>query len=372
MSMPSFIPPDPALTRSEVLNWLISSIAMEEAGLSHIINAEGEKLQFILGTLPGLTGGAATIEDALNANKSVQNTMEDMISNQLMLNSKLSSVLNAPSYLGVIGATGATGPTGPVTGATGAAGVTGAIGAIGPTGSTGATGVIGVTGPSGTIGPVGGIGATGLIGVTGADGPTGSVGATGITGATGSTGATGATGSTGGSGSIGPTGPNGPAGLTGAAGSIGATGATGPTGALGPNPSATAGFAANTTGGLITVLVGGVSLALPNAQIFSADITPNAGNNLFTVNTAGLYRISYHVNTTLSVLLGTRLQINGVNNTASTVLPLISLSSFYNEIEINLGAGSNIALQMFPPLLAGVATLPVNALGASLMIIRLS
>ena len=44
---------------------------MEELGLSHILNAEGEKLQYILGTLPGLSGPPATVSDVLAANESV-------------------------------------------------------------------------------------------------------------------------------------------------------------------------------------------------------------------------------------------------------------------------------------------------------------
>lgn len=108
MSQPTFPNIDPPLERSEVLNWLISSVAYEELGLSHIINAEGEKLQFILGTQPGLTGGSATIDDALAANESVQNTLENMLSNQMMLNGKLIAALNAPAFTGP---TGATAPT---------------------------------------------------------------------------------------------------------------------------------------------------------------------------------------------------------------------------------------------------------------------
>ena len=53
MSMPSFPPNGADLTREEALTMIIASIAMEELALSHIINAEGEKLQYILGTLPG-------------------------------------------------------------------------------------------------------------------------------------------------------------------------------------------------------------------------------------------------------------------------------------------------------------------------------
>lgn len=107
-------------------------------------------------------------------------------------------------------------------------------------------------------------------------------------------------------------------------------------------------------------MLGGVDLTLANSQLFFADIAPNASNPVFTVNTPGRYRISYHVNTTASLLMGTRLRINGPNTTASTITPIIASSNFSNEIEIHLVANSTISLQMFPPALAGVATLIGN------------
>lgn len=372
MSQPSFPIIDPPLQRDDMLNQIISSIAMEELSLSHIINAEGEKLQFILGTLPGLTGGNATIEDALAGNESVRNTLENMISNQMMLNGKLSAALGAPAFLGGTGATGPTGATGSFTGATGTTGVTGADGATGATGLDGATGITGATGATGAAGVAGNTGATGVTGITGADGPTGAIGATGATGQIGAIGATGPTGATGAIGTVGATGPNGADGATGAIGPVGPTGITGPTGTNGPNPTATAAFAANTVGGSIAILPTGTDVVLANAQLLSADITVNGANTLFTVQTAGYYRISYHVNTTLGVLMGTRLRINGANNTASTIAPLLTLSRFSNEIEVNLPANSTISLQMFSPLGAGVAVLLSGGAGASLMIIRLS
>ncbi|WP_242071583.1 hypothetical protein [Bacillus thuringiensis] len=50
MSLPNLpdITPDISVTRQEAINLLLSSIAMEEIGLSHILNAEGEKLQHFL------------------------------------------------------------------------------------------------------------------------------------------------------------------------------------------------------------------------------------------------------------------------------------------------------------------------------------
>lgn len=46
MSLPNIpdIAPEISLNRCESINLLLSSIALEEIGLSHIINAEGEKI----------------------------------------------------------------------------------------------------------------------------------------------------------------------------------------------------------------------------------------------------------------------------------------------------------------------------------------
>ena len=75
MSLPSFPHVDPHIQREDAVNQILSSIAMEELGLSHILNAEGEKLQFILWTLPGLSGPPATVNDVLAANESVRSML---------------------------------------------------------------------------------------------------------------------------------------------------------------------------------------------------------------------------------------------------------------------------------------------------------
>ena len=73
---------------------IIASIAMEELALSHIINAEGEKLQYILGTLPG-TKPCACPQDVLAVNKSVASLLDVVAQNQMLLKSKLEKVLEA-------------------------------------------------------------------------------------------------------------------------------------------------------------------------------------------------------------------------------------------------------------------------------------
>ena len=94
MSMPSFPPNGADMTREEALTMIIASIAMEELALSHILNAEGEKLQYILGTLPG-TKPCAGHQEVLAVNKSVAALLEAVAQNQILLKSKLEKVLEA-------------------------------------------------------------------------------------------------------------------------------------------------------------------------------------------------------------------------------------------------------------------------------------
>lgn len=110
MSIPSFPVISPALTRADSINQILSSIALEELGMSHILNSEGEKLQFVLGTLPGLTGGSATYEQVLAANESVQGMLNSALENQMLLNAKMAAALGAPVILGATGPTGSTEP----------------------------------------------------------------------------------------------------------------------------------------------------------------------------------------------------------------------------------------------------------------------
>ena len=100
MSMPSFPPNGADLTREEALTMIIASIAMEELALSHILNAEGEKLQYILGTLPGAKPCACP-QDVLAVNKSVASLLDVVAQNQMLLKGKLEKVLEAcPAALG--------------------------------------------------------------------------------------------------------------------------------------------------------------------------------------------------------------------------------------------------------------------------------
>ncbi len=315
MSLPSFPNVDPPIQREDAVNQILSSIAMEELGLSHILNAEGEKLQYILGTLPGLSGPAATVEDVLSANESVRNLLKAAVQNQIFLKAKMQGALEASPMQGPAG------PTGP-TGSAGATGATGATGAAGATGATGSVGATGATGPAGPTGPTGPTGATGPAGPTGPD-------------------------------LFGPDGPTGP---------------TGPAGPTGPVIIDFA-YAANT--GAAVIPVDGL-VPLPNDQVKAKDITVSPDSTKFTVKTGGVYQVGYVVNTDKALTAGARLLVNGTPREASAAggIAALSLSRLSNEVLLRLSDNDEISLQIFNNPI-GTALLPAPV-GASLRIVRLS
>ncbi|AOZ92253.1 hypothetical protein [Paenibacillus crassostreae] len=89
------ITPSISLTRDDAINLILTSIAMEELGLAHIINAEGEKIQYVLGTLPGISSPVATLSDVLNMNNSVRETLREIGKKEWILTNKLEMVLRA-------------------------------------------------------------------------------------------------------------------------------------------------------------------------------------------------------------------------------------------------------------------------------------
>ena len=88
MSMPSFPPNGADMTREEALTMIIACIAMEELALSHILNAGGENLKFILGALPKINP-----QDVLAMHKSITALVEAVTQNQMLLKKKLDQVL---------------------------------------------------------------------------------------------------------------------------------------------------------------------------------------------------------------------------------------------------------------------------------------
>lgn len=110
--MPTF-PERPDLDMETALAQVVSSIAMEELALSHIINAEGEKIQYALGTLypttrgnssqGNLCGGAChshTLEEILEVNESVKDMLSTVSMNQMFLFAKMTSAMDMYKQLG--------------------------------------------------------------------------------------------------------------------------------------------------------------------------------------------------------------------------------------------------------------------------------
>lgn len=99
MSFPTIprITPTISINRTQVINMLLASVALEELGLAHIINAESEKIQAVLGTLPGLSVKATSISGLLSVNREVRRTLQTIIKNQMLLQFKLEDILDIPS-----------------------------------------------------------------------------------------------------------------------------------------------------------------------------------------------------------------------------------------------------------------------------------
>lgn len=81
MSMPVITPSQ--TTREQSVTDLIESVALEETALSHILNAEGEKLQAVIAMT------AITTSELLCVNKSVQSMVNAVTRLEMVLQAKL-------------------------------------------------------------------------------------------------------------------------------------------------------------------------------------------------------------------------------------------------------------------------------------------
>ncbi|WP_064094024.1 hypothetical protein [Rossellomorea aquimaris] len=98
MSFPNIpnVTPSIDIDRDDVINLLLASIAFEELGLAHIINAEAEKIQAVIGTLPATMVRAQTIDELLAVNENVNSTLKTALKTQMLLQFKLEDVLDIP------------------------------------------------------------------------------------------------------------------------------------------------------------------------------------------------------------------------------------------------------------------------------------
>lgn len=83
------------MTREQALTMIIASIAMEERALGSIIEAEGDKLRYVLCKCRKACGCCETSNEILEANESVTRLLDMVARNQVLLRSKLALALGA-------------------------------------------------------------------------------------------------------------------------------------------------------------------------------------------------------------------------------------------------------------------------------------
>lgn len=90
------IKPEINIDKDEVVNLLLASIGLEELGLAHIINAEGEKMQKALKALDSndFCGmDKDVVNDLLKLNDSVNKTLREITKKEILLQYKFENVL---------------------------------------------------------------------------------------------------------------------------------------------------------------------------------------------------------------------------------------------------------------------------------------
>ncbi|MBY3620930.1 hypothetical protein HGO21_15365 [Acinetobacter sp. CUI P1] len=89
MSMPKIpdIEPNITLTRTQVIDMMLASVATEGLGLSHILNAQSEKiLRFVNDEHTG-------VKDILQLNHSLDKVLRSVISSQFLIQLRLGDIL---------------------------------------------------------------------------------------------------------------------------------------------------------------------------------------------------------------------------------------------------------------------------------------
>lgn len=91
------IMPTISITMGQTIPLLLSSIALEELALAHIMNAEAEKIQLVLGTLKQsksrFVPETISLSNLLLINQSVRKTLQDVIKKEMLLQFKFENVL---------------------------------------------------------------------------------------------------------------------------------------------------------------------------------------------------------------------------------------------------------------------------------------
>ena len=91
MSMPELPDGKKILTRDQAINAILTSIAMEETALSHIISAESEKIRCAVKHIK--SNCCADLKQLLEVNESAASLLEQVNDMQIILKNKLRSVV---------------------------------------------------------------------------------------------------------------------------------------------------------------------------------------------------------------------------------------------------------------------------------------
>jgi len=94
MSMPAFPEMKDILSREEAINAILTSIAMEETALGHIMDAEGEKIQYAIKKIQA-DQCCADLQKLVDVNESAASMLDRLHDMQIILKSKLRLVLCA-------------------------------------------------------------------------------------------------------------------------------------------------------------------------------------------------------------------------------------------------------------------------------------
>ena len=91
MSMPEFPDGKNILSQDQAINAILTSIAMEETALSHIINAESEKIQLAIEHIK--CNNCCDLQKLLEVNESAASLIEQVNDMQIILKNKLRCVV---------------------------------------------------------------------------------------------------------------------------------------------------------------------------------------------------------------------------------------------------------------------------------------
>lgn len=98
MSQPGMpnITPVISVDMDQTIVMLLSSIAMEEMALAHMVNAGAEQVQYVLGTLENGSDipSAPTMEQLMLMQRSMSATMQGVILKEMMLLMKMGQVVD--------------------------------------------------------------------------------------------------------------------------------------------------------------------------------------------------------------------------------------------------------------------------------------